>query len=156
MIFYLFYVIFLLISIYSFVYTSTADIVKFVDTNLNGFTNFLYLNDKSAFAVSFTFFLIVLYTYKTESNIKEFGNNIFIIYFHRIGYDFYCFIEIMIYLIYSILGLNYSLTGQNLSFITVGIIFYIMIYSTVSNLLVYIPVKLCLSTFLHQNSANKV
>ena len=63
-------VIFVLISIYSFIYTSNADIVKFVDTNLNGFTNFLYLNDKSAFAVSFTFFLIVLYTYKTESNIK--------------------------------------------------------------------------------------
>ena len=144
------------LSITFIFHTSFNFIENCKEVNLNYFDHFLYLNEKSIYTVVFCILLIILYTFKTESNIKEFGNNIFIIYFHRIGYDFYCFIEIMIYLIYSILGLNYSLTGQNLSFITVGIIFYIMIYSTISNLLVYIPVKLCLSTFLHQNSANKV
>jgi hypothetical protein len=122
---------------------------------LNYFIHFLYLNEKSIFVVVFCILLIILYTFKTESNIKEFGNNIFVIFFHRIGYDFYCFIEIIIYLIYSILGLNYSLTGQNLSFIAFGIIFYIMIYATISNLLLYIPVKHCLNKILHNNNTNK-
>ena len=145
-------IIFVLLSIYSFLYTSFRTFQN-NDFTIDNFTHFLYLNDKSAFAISFTFFLIILYTYKTESNIKEFGNNIFIIFFHRIGYDFYCYIEIMVFIVYSTIGLNYSLTGQNLAFTSIGIIFYIIISASINNILLYIPIKYCLNIIAHCRSS---
>ena len=142
-------IIFVILSIYSFFYTSFSLIDYYHEPKVDNFVSFLYLNDKTAFAVSFGFFLIILYTYKSESNLKEFGNNIFIIFFHRIGYDFYCYIEIMIYIIYSVIGFNYSLTGQNLAFASIGIIFYIILSSAINNILLYIPVKHCLNIVAH-------
>ena len=72
-----------------------------------------------------------------------------IIFFHRIGYDFYCYIEIMVYIVYSVIGFNYSLSGQNLTFASIGIIFYIILFSAVNNILLYIPVKHCLNLIAH-------
>ena len=145
-------IIFVLLSIYTFFYNKYFS-SESINREIDGFTRFIYLNDKSAFGISFTFFLIVLYTYKTAANIKEFGNNIFIIFFHRIGYDFYCCIEIMVYIVYSTIGLNYSLTGQNLAFTSIGIIFYIIISATVNNILLYIPIKHCLNKIAHCRSS---
>ena len=146
-------IIFVLLGIYSFFLTSFDLIESYKDIKIDNLTNFIYLNDKSAFAVTFSFFLIILYTYKTESNLKEFGNNIFIIFFHRIGYDFYCYIEIMVYLVYSAIGLNYSLTGQNLAFTSIGIIFYIIISAAINNILLYIPIKHLLYKIVHCKSS---
>ena len=143
-------VIFVLLNIYSFCVSSFELIDYYTKaTTINTFVHFIYLNDKTAFAVTFGFFLIILYTYKTESNLKEFGNNIMIIFFHRIGYDFYCYIEIMVYIVYSVIGFNYSLTGQNLTFASIGIIFYIILFSAVNNIMLYIPVKHCLNLIAH-------
>ena len=142
-------IIFVFLSIYSFCIYSFNLINTYQDIKVDDYVDFIYLNDKTAFAVSFGFFLIILYTYKSESNLKELGNNIFIIFFHRIGYDFYCYIEIMVYFVYSVIGFNYSLTGQNLTFASIGIIFYIILFSAVNNILVYIPVKHCLNLIAH-------
>ena len=98
---------------------------KYKGVNLETFDHFLYLNEKTIFAIAFGIFLTNLYTYKTGSGLKQFGNNIIIIFFHRIGYDFYALIEIVIFMMYSSFGLNYSMSTSNLSFITFGIIFYV-------------------------------
>jgi len=142
-------IIFVFLSIYSFCISSFKLIDIYQDIKVDDYVDFIYLNDKTAFAVSFGFFLIILYTYKSESNLKEFGNNIMIIFFHRIGYDFYCYIEIMVYIVYSVIGFNYSLTGQNLAFASIGIIFYIILSSAINNILLYIPVKHCLNIVAH-------
>ena len=125
------------------------------DINLEGFDHFLYLNEKTIFAIAFGIFLTNLYTYKTGSGLKQFGNNIIIIFFHRIGYDFYALIEIVIFMMYSSFGLNYSMSTSNLSFITFGIIFYVMIFGTINSLLFYIPIKYGLNRFLHPKIDNE-
>ena len=122
---------------------------KYKTVELSGFDNFIYLNEKSIYAIAFGVFLMNLYTYKTESGLKQFGNNIIIIFFHRISYDFYALTEIIIFIMYTLFGLNYSMSSSNLSFITFGIIFYIMVFGTINNLLLFIPLKYLLDRFLH-------
>ena len=137
------------------IYVKSDFLNNYKNVELSGFDHFLYLNEKSIFAITFSIFLINLYTYKTESGLKQFGNNIIIIFFHRISYDFYAFIEIMIFFMYNLFGLNYSMSNSNLPFITFGIIFYIMLYGTINNILSYIPLKYLLNRFLHPKNNNE-
>ena len=64
--------------------------------NLNGFDHYLYLNERTFFGFTFAIFITLLYTYKNESKLKEFGKNIFVIIFNRIGYGFYAIIEVFV------------------------------------------------------------
>ena len=59
----------------------------------------------------------------------------------------------MVYIVYSTIGLNYSLTGQNLAFTSIGIIFYILICASINNILIYIPIKHCLNKIAHCRSS---
>ena len=140
---------------YLFLDRDKTFIETFKSVELTTFHHFIYLNEKTILIIFFGFFLTHLYTYKTESNLKNFGNNIIVIFFHRIGYEFYALIEIMIGIMYSNHGLNYSITGYNLSFISIGIIFVITIMSTINNVMYYIPMKYLFNKLLHDNSNKK-
>ena len=59
----------------------------------------------------------------------------------------------MVFIVYSTIGLNYSLTGQNLAFTSIGIIFYIIISASINNILLYIPIKYCLNIIAHCRSS---
>ena len=123
---------------------------------LSGFDKYLYLNEKTFFSLSIGIFLAHLYTYKTESKLKNFGNNIFVIFFNRIGYVFYSIFEMMINLIYSSLGLNYSITNYNLSNITFGTIFHITVWSMFLMVIYYIPIKLLVNKLLRFKKKDKI
>ena len=128
---------------------------KLVGINLNGFDNFLYLNEKTIYTIAFVIFITHLYTYKNESKLKEFGNNIIIITFNRLGYGFYGLTEILINMIYSSFELNYSITAQNLLFIAYGIIFFLIL----SNLFLFVmnelPIKMLIKNYLHITKKEK-
>ena len=129
---------------------------NFNKVELSGFDKYLYLNEKTFFSLSIGIFLAHLYTYKTESKLKNFGNNIFVIFFNRIGYVFYSIFEMMINLIYSSLGLNYSITNYNLSNITFGTIFHITVWSMFLMVIYYIPIKLLVNKLLRFKKKDKI
>ena len=116
--------------------------------NLGKFDEFLYLNEKTIFALALITLITHLYSYKNESKIKEFGNNILIIVFNRLGYGFYALLEILISIMYLSFELTYSIRAQNLLFAVYGIIFILVI----TNLFLFItnelPIKMLLKDFL--------
>ena len=118
--------------------------------------HFIYLNEKSAFALSFGLFLIVLYTFKNEAIIKGFCNNIGVIVFNRIAYGYYALIEVMINYMYCFIELEVQLNTTNIIFLTFGIIFYIMTLNILLIVCLEIPVKILIKKLLKQKNDEKV
>ena len=119
---------------------------------LNGFDKFLYLNEKKVFAIFFGLFLLHLYLYKNESILKEFGNNIIVVSFNRVCFEFYALIEIIIYFMYSIFGLNYQITSYNVFFSSFGIIFFLYLLSSIFLVLFNLPIRMLTKKFLSKES----
>ena len=115
---------------------------------LNGFDDFIYLNEKKIFALAFGLFVTHLYIYKYESKLKEFGNDIVVISTNRIGYEFYALIETIVTTMYSSFGLNYNITAQNLLFVSYGIIFFLYFNSLVIFIAFQLPVKIIIKKIL--------
>ena len=101
--------------------------------DLNDFDDFLYLNEKKIFAIALGVLIIYLYNYKTESKLKNFGNNIIILTVNRLGYAFYASIESLINHFIITFQFVYSLSAPNIIFPTFGFISFILFL----NLLVY-------------------
>ena len=119
---------------------------------LNGFDKFLYLNEKKVFAIFFGLFLLHLYLYKNESILKEFGSNIIVVSFNRVCFEFYALIEIIIYFMYSIFGLNYQITSYNVFFSSFGIIFFLYLLSSIYLVLFNLPIRMLTKKFLSKES----
>ena len=83
-----------------------------------------------------------LYTYKEESKLKEFGNDIIIIMANRIGYGFYAIMEVIINTMYSTFDLNYNISGQNLLFSSYSIIFFMLMTNLFLFLMYELPIKM--------------
>ena len=141
-------VIQVLLSISFFFYTKKNFKKNFKNIKLSRFDNYLILNEKTYFSLAFGIFITNLYTYRNEPKLVSFGNNIFIMFFHRNGYAFYALIEIMISLMYSALELNFSMSSSNLSYISFGIILIITVMSLINNILYFIPIKSLVNKFL--------
>ena len=122
---------------------------------MNNFDNFLYLNEKTIFALMFGLMLITLYIFKNESILKGFCNNIVIIFFHRIGYGYFALIEFMMHIIYCYIELEIQLNYTNVIFISVGIIFYIGFLNFFLMLFYEIPAKYLCKQLLQLKSNNK-
>ena len=116
--------------------------------SLNGFDEFLYLNEKLLFAFGFGFFITHLYTYKFESKLKDLGNNIIMISTNRIGYEFYALIEIMVIAMYSDFGLNYQINTINVTNFSFGIIFFVYFNSLLLFVSFQLPVKFLMKKLL--------
>lgn len=123
--------------------TYTHNGIKYEDlAELNGFDKFIYLNEKTIYSLAFGFFVTHLYTYKEESKLKEFGNDIIIIMANRIGYGFYAIMEVIINTMYSTFDLNYNISGQNLLFSSYSIIFFMLITNLFLFLMYELPIKM--------------
>ena len=129
---------------------------NYKNVQLSGFDNYLILNEKTYFSLAIGIFITHLYTYRNEQKLVQFGNNLFFIFFHRNGYAFYAVIEIMVNLMYSALGLNFSLTSSNLTYISFGMIFHITIMSFSHNILFYITIKSLINKFIHSKKKVKI
>ena len=135
------------LTIRIFVSGNFSEVYK--DFQLKALGKYTYLNEKTYFAFSFGLLLATLYTYKNYAILKQPGSSIFVKFFHRIGYLYYAMIEIIINLIYSCLEFNYSLTNNNLSFVPIGMIAVITIWSVFISVVFYIPVKSLTYKLLH-------
>ena len=121
----------------------TNSIINYEDLPiLNTFDRFLYLNEKTIFAITFGFFLLHLYVYKYESKIKEFGNDIVVISFCRICYEFYSIIEIILNTMYSSFSLNFHPSSNNLFYFSYGIAFFIYMTSLILFVATQLPIKI--------------
>ena len=145
-------VAFPLLLFFSFLFYA-ADYSSFYERKeLNGFDIFLYLNEKKVFVFFFGLFLLHLYVYKKESILKEFGNNIIVVSLNRVCFEFYAFIDITIYFMYSIFGLNYQITPYNIFFVCFGIIFFVYLISLIDLAIVHLPIRMLTKKFLTKES----
>jgi len=101
--------------------------------DLNDFDDFLYLNEKKIFALALGILITFLYNFKSESKLKNFGNNILIITINRLGYAFYSSIESLINHFIITFKFAYSISAPNIIFSTFGFISFIIFL----NLLIY-------------------
>ena len=83
-----------------------------------------------------------LYVYKYESKIKEFGNDIVVISFCRICYEFYSIIEIILNTMYSSFSLNFHPSSNNLFYFSYGIAFFIYMTSLILFVATQLPIKI--------------
>ena len=100
---------------------------------LSEFDDFLYLNEKKIFALAFGILITYLYNFKSESKLKNFGNNIIIITANRLGYAFYAIIESLINHCIITFRFVYSISAPTIIFSTFGFITFIIFI----NLLAY-------------------
>ena len=130
------------------------------EKELQEIDNFIYLNEKSVFAIMFGLMLITLYTFKNESVLKGFCNNIFIVVLNRIGYGYYSLIETFINHLYSFAELEIQLNPVNILFILYGIIFFLVLNNLFLVVLYEIPAKILTKQILQlkseQNNKNKI
>jgi hypothetical protein len=145
---------------FSFFFYTEHSLVDNIDKKLHSIDNFIYLNEKSVFAIMFGLMLITLYTFKNESVLKGFCNNIFIVVLNRIGYGYYSLIETLINHLYSFGELEIQLNPVNVIFILYGIIFFLVLNNILLVLLYEIPAKILTRQILQikseQNNKNKI
>jgi hypothetical protein len=145
---------------FSFFFYTEHSLVDNIDKKLHSIDNFIYLNEKSVFAIMFGLMLITLYTFKNESVLKGFCNNIFIVVLNRIGYGYYSLIETLINHLYSFGELEIQLNPVNVIFILYGIIFFLVFNNILLVLLYEIPAKILTRQILQikseQNNKNKI
>ena len=91
------------------------------------------LNEKKIFALAFGILITYLYNFKSESKLKNFGNNIIIITANRLGYSFYAIIESLINHCIITFRFVYSISAPTIIFSTFGFITFIIFI----NLLAY-------------------
>ena len=131
-----------ILSLSFFFYTKRSLVENLDKKQLDYIDNFIYLNEKSVFAIMFGLMLITLYTFKNESVLKGFCNNIFIVVLNRIGYGYYSLIENIINQLYSFSELEIQLNPTNIINILYGIIFILIFDNVILVLLYEIPAKI--------------
>ena len=153
-------IIFQVLLSFSFFFYTKFSLVENIENGLDEIDNFIYLNEKNVFAIMFGLMLITLYTFKNESVLKGFCNNIFIVVLNRIGYGYYSLIETVINNLYSFAELEIQLTPVNILFILYGIIFFLVLDNIILVLLYEIPAKILTKQILQlkseQNDKNKI
>ena len=145
---------------FSFFFYTKYSLAQNIKKQLNAIDNFIYLNEKSIFAIMFGLMLIILYTFKNESILKGFCNNIFIVVLNRIGYGYYSLIETLINQLYSFSEIQIQLDPTNVIFFLYGIIFFLVLDNLFLVLLYEIPAKILTKQILQlkseQNDKNKI
>jgi hypothetical protein len=148
-----------ILSFSIFFYTEHS-LIDHRNKELYDIDNFIYLNEKSLFAIMFGLMLITLYTFKNESVLKGFCNNIFIVVLNRIGYGYYSLIEIIINQLYSFAELEIQLNPVNVIFILYGIIFFLVLNNLFLVIFYEIPAKILKKQILQlkseQNRKSKI
>ena len=153
-------IIFQVLLSFSFFFYTERSLVQKIEKELDEIDNFIYLNEKSVFAIMFGLMLITLYTFKNESVLKGFCNNIFIVVLNRIGYGYYSLIETFINHLYSFAELEIQLNPVNILFILYGIIFFLVLNNLFLVVLYEIPAKILTKQILQlkseQNNKDKI
>ena len=119
---------------------------------MNSLDHYLHINEKTIFSLVFGLMIMVLYTFKNESFIKGFTQNIVFVLFNRIGYAYYALIEIMINYMYCFIELEVQLNSTNILFVTLGVIFYLLLLNVVLIALLEIPVKILTKKMLKKEN----
>lgn len=144
-----------LLSLTFFFYSSFDFSLYIKSKKVHLLDHYLHINEKTIFSLVFGLMIMVLYTFKNESFIKGFTQNIVFVLFNRIGYAYYALIEIMINYMYCFIELEIQLNSINILFVTVGIIFYLLLINVVLIALFEIPVKILTKKMLKKENDEK-
>jgi hypothetical protein len=137
----------------TFFFYSSLDFSSYIKSKkMNLLDHYLHINEKTIFSLVFGLMIMVLYTFKNESFIKGFTQNIVFVLFNRIGYAYYALIEIMINYMYCFIELEVQLNSTNILFVTLGVIFYLLLLNVVLIALLEIPVKILTKKMLKKEN----
>ena len=101
--------------------------------------------------LSFTFLIIFIYIYPKETFFTQIYNNNFYLPFSRVGFSFYCNLNIIIYIFYSIYRPDIHLTFLNISLITFGLIILIGLI----NLFIFLIIEMPLLIIMKSHNSNE-
>ena len=112
-----------------------------------------YIDKSLAFLaiLSFTFLIIFIYIYPKETFFTQIYNNNFYLPFSRVGFSFYCNLNIIIYIFYSIYRPDIHLTFLNISLITFGLIILIGLI----NLFIFLIIEMPLLIIMKSHNSNE-
>ena len=145
----------LIISCSFFFYSKRDFKFDLKNMEMNSFDRFLLLNEKSILALLLGLAITILYTFKNESIIKGFCNNIIVVLFNRVGYGYYAFIEIMVNYMFCYIELEIQLNSTNILFMTFGIIFYILVLNIILVACFEVPAKFLTKKMLQYKTDEK-
>ena len=145
----------ILLSLTFFFYSSFDFSLYIKSKTVHKLDHYLHINEKTIFSLVFGIMIMVIYTFKNESIVKGITQNIVFVLFNRIGYAYYALIEIMINYMYCFMELEVQLNSLNILFITVGVIFYLLIINVILIALFEIPVKILTKKMLKKETEDK-
>ena len=136
-----------------FLICTKMEILERLKFDVTTFDYILYIYEKIIFSFVFGLMIIVFYTFKNESVIKGFFNNMFLKLLNRISYGYYSILEFIINFIYFFTELEVQLNGINVTFTTLGIFFYVILINFVMIVLNEIPIKMLIKKLLHKEGS---
>ena len=133
---------------------SQANYFSRLTFNINKTYNYLYLYEKSIFAVCSGFLIIISYSFKKDFSLNTIFNNRIFSLLNRVGYGYYAIIELIIYLLYCYGELEVQLNSLNIFYITCGVIFVLTGISIYNIILFEVPWRIICKKSLKLKSAD--
>ena len=104
--------------------------------------------------LSFIFLIIFIYIYPKETFFAQIYNSNFYLPFSRVGFSFYCDLDIIIYIFYSLYRPDIHLSFLNISLITLGFIILIGLINLFIFLIIEMPLLIIMKS--HNNNENEL
>ena len=149
-------IMFLLSTTYYFIRRNTSEgetqIENKLVVNFGTFITFIYKSEKMLFAVAFCVFLLFLFLHFKEGTFKHICKSGIVMPFNRSAFVFYCISDMVIYFSYCVFTFKLSLTYQNLTFLTIGLLIIISIIGFIFTVMFELPLRIMVKYFMRDTT----
>jgi hypothetical protein len=107
----------------------------------NIFLKFCNIYEKNIFALCFSLLIIFLIASDDDSLISKIINSNLFFVFERINFEYFCTIEFIVYINFTVFHYNLTLTYQNLFYTTIGFVIFANIINIFLMVLLELPLR---------------
>ena len=121
----------------------------------NIFLKLCNIYEKNVFAIFFSFLIIFLIVIDEDSPLSKLINSNFFVLFERINFEYFCCIEFIIYVNFSVFHYNLTLTHQNLFYTTIGFAIFANLITMAIIILFELPLRKFTKDFIKNYLPNE-
>jgi hypothetical protein len=121
----------------------------------NIFLKLCNIYEKNVFAIFFSLLIIFLIVIDEDSPLSKLINSNFFVLFERINFEYFCCIEFIIYVNFSVFHYNLTLTHQNLFYTTIGFAIFANLITMAIIILFELPLRKFTKDFIKNYLPNE-
>ena len=121
----------------------------------NLFLKLCNIYEKNVFAIFFSLLIIFLLVIDDDAPVSKLINSNFFVLFERINLEYFCCIEFIIYVNFSVFHYNLTLTHQNLFYTTIGFAIFANLITMVIIIVFELPLRKFTKDFIKNYLTNE-